>query len=153
MVALVVISLLTAMAIRPLTALLQKIKLQNSADGIMHLLLNARSRAVSNAYRHCGVVFLIHTSPTVNDTVFAFLDKSPPDYVYAAGQDSLYGTPYIVDKKYKIVSKIPPGYPSTIVFRGDGSADVSMALVMTLNNFEDTVKVLASTGKAKVKVK
>ncbi len=149
MVALVVISILSAASVPPIMALLQKIKLQNSADGIKHLILNARMRAVSNAYKHCGVVFRSHASATVDDSVFAFLESNPPDYIYTAGQDSLYGKPFVIEKKYQLALTIPTG-DSAIVFRGDGSANVSVKLVVTLKNFVDTVKVLASTGKVKL---
>ncbi len=150
MIALVVISILSAVSVRPVMALLQKIKLQNSADGIKHLILNARMRAVSNAYKHCGVVFISNPSASVDDSVFAFLESNPPDYIYTPGQDSLYGKPFVIEKKYQLALTIPAGFPATIVFRGDGSANLSARLVVTLKNFVDTVRVLASTGKVKL---
>jgi type II secretory pathway pseudopilin PulG len=151
-VALVIISILSALAVKPVMGLLQKIKLQNSANGIKHLILNARMRAVSNAYKHCGVVIRANASATVDDTVFAFLESNPPDYIYTAGHDSLYGHPFVIEKKHQLSLTVPAGFPTTIVFRGDGSAHVSARLVVTLKNFVDTVKVLASTGKVKLVV-
>ena len=153
LVALVVISVLTALAIKPVTGLLQRIKLQNSADGIKHLILNARMRAVSNPNTHCGVVLRMHASTTIDDTVFAFLEDNPPDFVYKAGQDSLYGNPFVVEMKYKITTQIPSGYATVFVFRGDGSCNLSANVVLSLNAYHDTVSVLASTGKVKVVVK
>lgn len=147
----VVISILAAFSVKPVMALLEKIKLQNSANGIKHLILNARMRAVSNAQRHCGVVFKVN--PTGNDTVFAFLETNPPDNIYTAGQDSLYGKPFIIESKSKIAMTVPTAFPTSIVFRGDGSANLSARIVVTLKTFVDTVKVLASTGKVKLVVK
>lgn len=152
MVVVVIIGILSAFAVKPITGFLQKIKLQNSANGIKHLILNARMRAISNAYRHCGVVFKVNASP-VDDTVFAFLESDPPDNIYRAGVDSLYGKPFVIEKKSQLAMTIPGDVPTTIVFRGDGSANVSARVVVTLNNFVDTVKVLASTGKVKLVVK
>lgn len=160
LVVLAVISILGAISIKPLSGFLQRIKLQNAANGIKYTLLNARVRAMSNSYRHCGVVISLHASTTINDSVFAFLDKPPYNStnplgwnLYNKGVDSLYGQPFVVEKKNKITTVIPSGSPSVIVFRGDGSANATGLLVLTLGNFQDTVKVLASTGKAKVVVK
>jgi prepilin-type N-terminal cleavage/methylation domain-containing protein len=152
-VSMVVLSILSAFAVKPITGLVQKIKLQNSADGIKFLVLNARMRAVSNSLQHCGVVFNLHGSTTVDDTVFAFLDKNPSDYVYDATDDEVYGKPYIISKVFRISSSLVSPSPSTLVFRGDGSATATLKMVLTLNGFEDTLSVLASTGKVKVKVK
>ena len=149
----VVIGIMSALSIKPLSSLLQKIKLQNAADGMKHFILTARLRAVSNTERHCGVVFRFHPSVTVNDTVFAFLDASPPDNNYTKGKDSLYLRPFILYKRDKIASVIPAGYPTVIVFRGDGSATLSAKVVLTLKTRQDTVTVLASTGKVKAVLK
>ena len=153
LVALVVIAVLTSLSIKPVTGLLQRIKLQNSAEGIKHLILNARMRAVANPNTHCGVVLRMHASTTIDDTVFAFLEDNPPDFIYKAGKDSLYGDPFVVEKKYKITSLIPGGYPNVFVFRGDGSCNLSAKLVLSMNAYHDTVTVLASTGKVKVVVR
>jgi prepilin-type N-terminal cleavage/methylation domain-containing protein len=152
-VALVVILILTAFSVKPVIAFLDKIKLQNAANGIKHLILNARMRAVSNVYKHCGVVFRVNPSSTGDDTVFAFLESNPPDFVYTPGQDSLYGKPFIVGNKSRVAMTVPTGYPTTIVFRGDGSANQSARIVVSMKNFVDTVKVLASTGKVKLVLK
>ena len=77
LVAMIVTVLLSAISIRPISGLLQRIKLQNAADGVKHTMLNARVRAMSNSYRHCGLVIREHSSTTVDDTIFAFLDKPP----------------------------------------------------------------------------
>lgn len=152
LVAIVVIGIATGVCIRPLSALLQRIKLQGAADNLKHYILNARVRAVSNSDRHCGLVFRVHAAPK-DDSVFAFLEDNPPDNNYTKGRDSLYLSPFVINKSDGISSSIPPGFPGLIVFRGDGSATASAKIVLTLNGIEDTVSVLASTGKVKVVVK
>ncbi len=158
MVTLIVISILAAVSIKPITGILNRIKLQNSADGIKQILLNARSRAVSNSNLRVGVVFNINASPSIDDSIFAFFDDIPAgktkgDDKFTAGVDKIYGSYFVIQKNRKISTAIPSGYPSTIVFRGDASANASAKLIVTLGQLEDTVSVLASTGKVKVKVK
>ncbi|HKP96298.1 MAG TPA: prepilin-type N-terminal cleavage/methylation domain-containing protein [Fibrobacteria bacterium] len=149
-IAIIVICVLTGLCIKPVNALLEKLKLQNAADGMKHYILNARVRAVSNSNRHCGVVMRIHTGTIVDDTLFAFFDKNPPDNLYVPGMDELYSTPLVIAKEKRLSTRIPSGFPSVLVFRGDGSANTSAKVVLTLGAFEDTVDVLASTGRVKV---
>lgn len=153
LVAIVIVGIMSAVSIKPMTGLLQRIKLQTAADGMKHYILNARIRAVSNSNRHCGIVIRVHGSPTVDDTVFAFLEASPPDNNYTKGRDSLYLSPFVVKRKDGMTSTIPAGFPTVIVFRGDGSATASAKIAITLKGYQDTIDVLASTGKVKVKVR
>jgi Tfp pilus assembly protein FimT len=151
-IVLVIVSILSGLAVKPLTAWIQRINAQKAADGLKHYILAAKSRAVSNANRHCGVVFKLH--PTgADDTVLAFFDKVPINNVYDKGTDSVYSRPYIIKKSEQITSTIPSPYPSVIVFRGDGSANASANIVLTLKNIKATVDVLASTGRVKVVMK
>ena len=130
--------------------MVQRIKLQSAANGMKHAVMNARLRAVANPDRQCGVVFRLYGSSTMNDTVFAFLDKNPPDKIYKKGEDSLYLTPFVLKPSNKVVSRIPAGFPSAIVFRGDGSASASAQVILTLGNMSVTLDVLASTGRVRV---
>ena len=152
----VLIGILTALAVKPVTGLLQRIKIQNAADGVRRLLLNARVRAVSNSQRHCGVSFVLSngTAPTDYDYAFAFFDQAPPnaDNVYNVG-DTLYGAKFKVSRGDKIKMTLVPATTADIVFRGDGSANTGLNIVLTLNNYVDTVNVLPSTGRVKVIVK
>jgi Tfp pilus assembly protein FimT len=150
MIAAVILAILAAVLVRPVSGLIERIKLQNAAEGLKHFILNARVRAVSNSEQHCGIVLRIHSSATVDDTAFAFLDKNPPDNNYVAGQDALYLKPYVISKRKKMTTAIPAGFPSVFIFRGDGSANQSVKLAMTMGKFKDTVDVLASTGRVKV---
>ena len=151
-VVIIVVGVMASLAAKPLNGLMMRIKLQGAANGIKHVLLNARLRAVANPDLQCGVVFRLTASPAVNDTVFAFFDATP-DKVYVRSNDSLYLSPFIVKGKDKITTSIPAGFPTTIVFRGDGSANVSARIVLTLKGMTDTVDVLASTGRVRVVAK
>ena len=112
--------------------------------------MTAPFRTVANPDRHCGAVFWLHASSSVDDSVFAFLESNPPDKVYVKGRDSLYLAPFRISRKDKVTSIIPAGFPSVIIFRGDASATASAKIVLTLGNMQDTVEVLASTGRVKV---
>jgi Tfp pilus assembly protein FimT len=146
-----VLVIMCAVTAKPLTGVFYRLRLQNSAEAIKHIIINARSRSISSPDRHCGVVYRLHASTsTLNDSVFAFLDANPPDNVYIAGQDTRYLAPYVIPRKQKIVAAIPAGYPTVLVFRGDGSATSSSRVALTLKNMKDTVDVLARTGRVKV---
>jgi Tfp pilus assembly protein FimT len=148
--AIAVTMIVGAFCVKPIHGLLQRIKLQNAADGIKHYVLNARIRSVANPDRQCGVVFRLHPGTAKDDTVFAFLEKDPSDKRYVQGQDSLYLAPLVVRKRDRIRLSVPTGFPTEVVFRGDGSASVSARIAMNLNAFNDTLDILASTGRVKV---
>lgn len=145
----IVLGVVATLAAKPLNGLIQRIALQSAANGIKHVLQNARLRSVANPDRQCGVVFRLTASPAQDDTIFSFLDATP-DKIYVRGRDSLYLSPFIVKGKNNIATSIPAGFPTTIVFRGDGSANASAKIVLTLKGMTDTVDVLASTGRVKV---
>jgi hypothetical protein len=148
-VAIIVLGVMSALAAKPLNGLLLRIKLQGYANGVKNVLLNARLRSVANPDLQCGVVFRLTASPTLNDTVFSFLDATA-DKVYVRNRDSLYLAPFIVKGADRITTSIPAGFPTTVVFRGDGSANASARIVLSLGGMTDTVDVLASTGRIRV---
>lgn len=150
MAVVIVIGVLSALVVKPLQGLMNRIKLQSAANGMKHALMNARLRAVANPDRQCGVVFRLHGSPTMDDSVFTFLERNPPDKLYVRGQDSLYLAPFVVKKVDQVVSSIPTGFPSVVVFRGDGSASASARVILSLKGLSDTLDVLASTGRVRV---
>ncbi len=149
-IAVAVLLIVSAVCVKPLAGLMHRLKIQNAADGMKHYILNARLRAVSNPDRHCGVVFRFHPGNTWDDTLFAFLDRNPPDKLYVQGQDSTYLAPLVIQKQDKIAITIPAGYPSVVTFRGDGSASGSAKIALSLKGFQDTLDLLASTGRVKV---
>lgn len=150
MIAVIVILVAAAFCVKPVHGLIHRIKLQNAADGIKHYVLNARIRSVSSPDRPCGVVFRLHPGTATDDTVFAFLERDPPDKRYVKGQDSLYLAPLVVRKRGQIELSVPPGFPTEVVFRGDGSASSSARIALRLKGFSDTLDILASTGRVKV---
>lgn len=153
LVTVAVLLVVSAFCVKPLNGLIQRIKLQTAADGIKHYVLNARIRSVSSPDRPCGVVFRLHPGTAIDDTVFAFLERAPSDKRYVEGQDSLYLAPFVVRKRDRIDMSVPAGFPTEVVFRGDGSASVSARIALSLNVFKDTVDILASTGRVRVKKK
>ena len=58
--AVTVLVVMCAVTARPLANVFTRIRLQNSAEAIKHILMNARSRSISSPDRHCGVVFALH---------------------------------------------------------------------------------------------
>ena len=143
--------ILSAISAKPVSGLINRIRLQNAADGLKHIIQNARVRSVSNPDRHCGVVFNFYPAGSASDDkVFAFLDANPANNDYVLGEDQLYLSPYVIPRKQGIVATIPAGNPTVLIFRGDGSAISSAKVVLTLKGMQDTVDVLASTGRLKV---
>lgn len=148
LVVVVLVGVMAGLAVKPLKGLVQRIKLQNAANGIKHTIMNARLRAVANPNRLCGVELRLGR-PGKKDSVFAFLEKNPSDKLYKKGEDSLYLAPFVIDSTSKVVARVVSG-SSVIVFRGDGSATASTRLTLSLGNMVDTLDVLASTGRVKV---
>jgi prepilin-type N-terminal cleavage/methylation domain-containing protein len=144
-----VVAIVSAFAVKPISGLLQRLKLESAAEGMKQVIQNARMRAVANPDRQCGVVIRAKGTSSAPDSIFSFLDVTA-DKVYVRGRDSLYLAPFVIKGSDKIVVSIPGVYPSVIVFRGDGSASASAKVVLTLNGMQDTVDVLASTGRVKV---
>ena len=153
MIVILLIGIMGAFSVRPTKGYLQRIRLQNAAEGLKHYLLTTRSRATSNSFLHAGMVFQVNSSPTC-DSAYAFIDQSKPtNNAYDQGTDSLYKQGIEFKDKFGIQMTIAGGFPSVIVFRGDGSANASTKVVLTLGSFEDTVDVLASTGRVRVNIK
>lgn len=152
LVAVILIGVLSALAVKPLKGLVQRIKLQSAANGIKHTIMNARLRAVANPNRLCGVELRLGR-PGKKDSVFAFLENNPSDKLYKKGVDSLYLAPFVIDSASKVSARVAPNHPSVIVFRGDGSATASTRVIIALGNMVDTLDVLASTGRVKVVTK
>jgi hypothetical protein len=140
---------LAAVSAKPLIGLYHGIKLKGASDGIKQVLLNARMRSMANPDRQCGVVFRFTSSTAIEDSIFAFLDNVP-DKLYVQGRDSLYLSPMVLKVRDGITAAIPAGFPSVVVFRGDGSANASAKVVLSRKGMVDTVDLLASTGRIKV---
>jgi Tfp pilus assembly protein FimT len=146
-----VLVIMCAITAKPLSGVFTRIRLQNSAEAIKHILMNARSRSISSPDRHCGVVFAFHAANSpLNDSVFAFMDGNPPNNIYDNGADERYLSAYVIPRKQGIVASIPTGYPSLVIFRSDGSATSSAWVAFIIKTMKDTVDVVPTPGRVKV---
>jgi hypothetical protein len=122
---------------------LHNLEQKNAVTGMRKLLQTARSKAMSNPGVHCGVWF---NPATVPPQAGLFLDTfSPGNYAYEPGKDKDYLAPFVLPKGATI--SIPDPYPAAIIFRGDGSAYLSGRVEVRNSGMDDTLDVLASTGR------
>lgn len=153
LIALVVVSLIAALSAKPLTEYVRRIQAKNAFEGAKHYMILARSRAIANPGKHCGVDFRLYASNSKHDdSAIAFFDLNA-NKVYDVGKDSVYGKPFILKKSEKLTAKAQASSPKVIVFRGDGSANASMKIDLALGKVQATLDVLASTGRVKVEMK
>ena len=116
---------------------------KNAVLGVRKLLQTARGKAMANPGLHCGVWF---DNSGAQPRAVMFLDTySPGDYAYDAGKDQAYLSPFVLPRGARL--QVPSPYRAAVVFRGDGSAYVSGRVLVAAPGFEDTVDVLASTGR------
>ena len=149
MIALAIISLLTALSVRPMKGYIRRMEFRSNSQNIKHLVQTAQSRAMANPNVHIGVYFDKASKP---NRVLLFQDIIA-DNNYDAAKDSSYMAPVVF--KPGIVIKSVPNYPDDeIVFRGDGSAWKSLKVILAYAPVKDTLKdtldVLASTGRVRV---
>jgi prepilin-type N-terminal cleavage/methylation domain-containing protein len=153
LVTVVLLSLITAISVKPLASYLERLRAKSAADGLKHYLIYVRSQAIANPGRHCGVTFKFNPKTSkLNDSVYAFYDV-PANNVYDKGTDVLLPQAYALKKQDKVWAEIINPSPTSLVFRGDGSAHTSHLLNVHLNNIQFTIDVLASTGRVKVVAK
>jgi prepilin-type N-terminal cleavage/methylation domain-containing protein len=140
------LGILASLTVNPMKKYSRRIEFRNSERGIKRLIQTAQSRAMANPDVHVGVAFDFSKS---QHRAFAFEDRDKPSlYQYNAAQDPLYLQPELLKRGIEL-RKIP-GYPDAIVFRGDGSAYKSMKIVITDGILEDTLDILASTGRVRL---
>lgn len=136
-----------------MTNYVKRIQAKNAFDGVKHYMVLARSRAIANPGKHCGVEFRLYAANSKhNDSAIAFFDLNG-NKAYDVGKDSLYSKPFVFKKSEGLTAKAQGASPKVIVFRGDGSANASMKIDLTLGKFQSTLDVLASTGRIKVEMK
>ncbi|MDB5050159.1 MAG: hypothetical protein JWO30_3230 [Fibrobacteres bacterium] len=145
-VALAVIGILAALSVNPMKNYLRRLDFRNSCQNIKRLIQTAQSKAMANPNLHIGVYFDLGATP---NKAFLFEDKiNPAAYNYDGSGDSPYLQPEVLKKKS--VFRALPGYPDEVVFRGDGSAWKSFKIVVTDGTLNDTLDVLASTGRVRL---
>ncbi len=143
MVVVVIILLMGALAKSPMTQYLQTMEQKNSVTGIRKMMLTARSKAMANPSVHCGVYFDMVSVPP---KAILFQDTfAPGSYAYDPGKDKPYLAPFELPKGTLL--SVPDPYPSTVIYRGDGSSFLSARLVVKSFGLSDTLDVLASTGR------
>lgn len=142
----ILFGLIALLSVNPIKDYLKRMEFKNSGQNIKRLIQTAQSRAMANPDTHMGVYFDLAGSP---QKAFAFQDKANPKlYQYDGSADPAYLSPETL--KRGVTFKKLPGYPQEIVFRGDGSAYKSMKIVLTDGTLEDTLDVLASTGRVRL---
>ncbi len=145
-IAVIVVGLMAALGIHPMQNYLHRLEFKNSSQNIKHLIQTAQSKAMANPNMHIGVYFDRSVTP---NRVQLFLDQTnPATYQYDGASDPPYLAPTVL--KTGTGFQLLPGYPDEIIFRGDGSAWKSMKIVLTNGTLQDTLDVLASTGRVRV---
>lgn len=139
----VILGLITAAAKAPMGRYLQTLEQKNAVTAMRKLLQTARGKAMANPSVHCGVWFDFQSAPP---RAGLFLDTfSPGNYAYDPGKDKAYLSPFILPKGAKLT--VPEPYPAAVIFRGDGSAYLSGRVQVRTAGMDDTLDVLASTGR------
>jgi type II secretory pathway pseudopilin PulG len=141
----VIMGLAIALLSSPLKGMMIQWKHRNAVSQVKKQLLTAKSRALSNPSLHCGVFFQSGKNPQT----FMFQDSyGQSDYQFDLGKDSIYQE--IQPLPNGTLLNLPTGFPPEVIFRGDGSAYLSGKVVLTTGHREDTVDVLASTGRIRI---
>ncbi len=146
LVTVVLIGLLALLSINPMKNYLRRLDFQNSAKNIKRLIQTAQSRAMANPNEHIGVYFDLAATP---QKAFAFIDKFNPSlYVYDAVKDPIYLQPEVLKRGSSFTALSV--CPCEVVFRGDGSAYKSFKIILTDGTLQDTLDILASTGRVRL---
>jgi prepilin-type N-terminal cleavage/methylation domain-containing protein len=146
-VSLAVILVMACFAIPSLSSYLKSIKQRETVTACKRALQTARAKALSNPAVHCGVHFDVYAKP---QTIQLFLDTyNPSDNVYEPGKDKDFLAPIPIDSGATLY--VVANHPAAILFRGDGSAFRSGKLISRSAGLIDTIDVLASTGRIRIK--
>jgi hypothetical protein len=101
---------------------------------------------MANPNLHIGIYFDRSKSP---HKAFLFQDKNnPAGYEYDGKSDPAYLQPEVL--KRGITFQTLSGQPDEVIFRGDGSAWKSLKICITDGYRQDTLDVLASTGRVRL---
>lgn len=138
--------IIASLSARPMGNYVSRLRFKNSLDEIKRLVQTTKSRSMMNPQVHCGIYFDSKSKPP---RILSFKNlNDPKNHEYEPGPDSLILIPVVLKKD---ISLSPvPGYPETIVFRGDGSAYTTAKVVVRFQDISDTLQILASTGHVQV---
>jgi Tfp pilus assembly protein FimT len=131
---------LATLAVPSFATFIKNLRLQSTENTIKRQLMAAKIRALANPLVHCGVY--LDESRT---RIFFDQDNSG---TYNSG-DITYQAPF--DFPEGITLEVPTGYFPEIIFRGNGSASLSGKAIVSNSARADTIEVLASTGRIRVK--
>jgi hypothetical protein len=137
---------LALLGVNPMKNYLRRLEFKTSSQNIKRLIQTAQSKAMANPNIHVGAYFDMSKTP---HRVILFHDRiNPASYQYDGSGDVSYLQPEVL----KVGTYFMPvtGYPDEIVFRGDGSAWKSFKIVITNGTLNDTLDILASTGRVRV---
>lgn len=141
--AVIILGLILAAARAPMARFTQTLEQKKAVTGLRKVLQTARSKAMANPSVHCGVWF---DPASVPPQAVLFLDTfSPGNYAYDPGKDKGYLSPFVLPES--AIMSVPGPYPVAVIFRGDGSAYMSGRVLLALSDLNDTLDVLASTGR------
>jgi prepilin-type N-terminal cleavage/methylation domain-containing protein len=147
LIVILIVCIVAALAVPNLRPMVETLRLRTAADMIKRQLIIARTRAISDPYKHCAVLFDFNGQRS-----FIFFNNNVSYAVDAADTVNKYGGEYMMPKG--ITLGLPGANPvvnNIVVFRGDGSAKNGGSVQVTNNlNKKRTIHVLPSTGRIKV---
>jgi prepilin-type N-terminal cleavage/methylation domain-containing protein len=149
LVVITIIGIMAAVALPKLVPMVEMIKLRTAANTIQRQMIAARTRALSDPYRHIGVCVDNRTIPHKS---FIFFDDSTGMLYHYDATDPVYMGAYKLPKDILMIIPASGGITdSVVVFRGDGSAKNGGSIVLQ-NRYGKTrtIKILPSTGKIKI---
>jgi prepilin-type N-terminal cleavage/methylation domain-containing protein len=148
LVAIVMVSILSALAIPTMTPMLESMKLRTAALNVQRTLVAARTRAITDPNVHCGVYF----PDSMNAYIFPDSASGTAYQVDARDTANIYLGRYKLPKKIYLCSLSTSLTNRCIVFRGDGSAKYGGNIyIFNKYNKKRTINVLATTGRIKVR--
>ena len=147
-VAIAIAGILAVLAVPNFLKLVEKTKLNAAANTIKRQMLSARTRAIADPYKHCGLAVDVS-----NQKTYIFFDSLTPYTINTTDTVNKYTGVFIMPGT--IIMSIPTGgsgiQNNCVVFRGDGSAKYGGSVQVTNKyNATKTINVVASTGRVKV---
>ncbi len=145
----VIIGILALFSIRSFNSAIEKWQIRAASNAIQKQLILARTMAMINPDKHCGV--FIDTSAQPVRTQIFFDDGNSK---YDAGIDSLYRNAVELPRQVKIVLPSSP-WGGVTVFRGDGSAkgliETEINIKSRNGKAEDKkIHIMPGTGRVRV---
>jgi prepilin-type N-terminal cleavage/methylation domain-containing protein len=156
LVVIIIIGIMAALVKVKYRPLAESLQLKTAANIVKGTIVSARARAMANPSVQCGVYF-----KTSNPQQMLVFYDNNSNYFYD-GSDTIYITSQPLPGRITMENP-SDSFPANlgtggagyiVVFRGDGSSKWPGSIIVK-NSYgkKDTIDVLASTGRVKVKVK